>query len=210
MIKMNQAHYRKVFNKGFTLVETLLVVSILVMISFAFYAFQRDIFSLNESLSRNLTAQDEARRALKFMIYEIRVASPSSLGSYALSQVATSSFVFYANIDDDSLKERVRYFVEDSTLKRGVIKPSGSPPTYDLESEEFVDLVHNLANGTTSVFSYYDEDYDGTTSPLSEPVDATLVRLVKIFFIVDGGVQGSTTPLTFTTQVQMRNLKDNL
>lgn len=210
MTKFYPAHYRKTSKQGFTLVETLLVISIFVMISFAFYAFQRDIFSLNERLSRNLTAQDEARRALKFMISEIRVASPSSVGSYALSQVATSSFTFYANIDNDTLKERVRYFVEDSTLKRGVIKPSGSPPIYNLESEEFIELVHDLVNGTTSVFSYYDEGYDGTTPALSEPVDATLVRLVKIFFAVSGGAQATTTPLTFTTQVQMRNLKDNL
>src|SRR3989339_1075189 len=96
---------------GFSVIEVLASIFILTLIGLAVYSFQKDVFSLNRIISGSLTAQDEARRALKRMSAEIRTASPSSLGAYALSQTATSSFTFYSNIDDDSFKERVRYFI---------------------------------------------------------------------------------------------------
>ncbi|KKU87211.1 MAG: hypothetical protein UY16_C0034G0002 [Candidatus Gottesmanbacteria bacterium GW2011_GWA2_47_9] len=120
---------------GFSVIEVLVGIFIIILIGLAVYSFQKDIFSLNRTISDSLAAQDETRRALKSMSAEIRTASPSSLGAYALSQTATSSFTFYSNIDDESFKERVRYFTDGSTLKKGVIKPSGTPLTYNPANE---------------------------------------------------------------------------
>lgn len=195
---------------GFSVIELLVGVFIMTLMGLAVYTFQKDIFSLNATISLNLTAQDEARRALKVMSAEIRTASPSSLGAYALAQVATSSLTFYSNIDDDPLKERVRYFVAGTTIKKGVIKPSGSPLTYNPANETVTELVHTVSSIATSTFGYYDESYDGTTSALADPVDISVVRLVKITVVIDKDPQAPPAPLTFTTQISMRNLKDNL
>lgn len=195
---------------GFSLIEVLVSMFILMLIGLTVYSFQKDVFSLNRIISGRLTAQDEARRTLKSMSAEIRTASPSSLGAYALSQTATSSFTFYSNIDSDPFKERVRYFVYGTTLKKGVIKPSGSPFTYNPANEIISELVHDVANATTSTFSYYDTNYDGTTQPLAEPIDISSVRLVKIVVVIDRDPQASPGPLMLTTQISMRNLKDNL
>lgn len=195
---------------GFSVIEVLVSIFILTLVGFAVYAFQNDVFSLNRILSDSLTAQDEARRSLKTMSAEIRTTSPSSLGAYALEQTATSSLVFYSNIDGDSFKERVRYFLDGTTLKKGVIKPSGNPLTYNPANEIVAELIHDIANATTSIFSYYDETYDGTTQPLAEPINKNLVRLVKITIMIDKNPQTPPPPLVLTTQVTMRNLKDNL
>jgi len=195
---------------GFSVIEVLVSIFILSLIGLAVYSFQKDIFSLNSIISGSLTAQDEARRALKSMSAEIRTASPSSLGAYALAQTATSSFTFYSNIDSDSFKELVRYFLDGTTLKKGVLKPFGSPLTYNPASEVITELIHDVANAATSTFSYYDKNYDGTTQALAEPIDIAVVRLVKITIVIDKNSQAPPGPITLTTQISMRNLKDNL
>lgn len=195
---------------GFSIIEVLVSMFILTLIGLAVYTFSKDVFSLNRIILGGLTAQDEARRALKTISAEIRTASPSSLGAYALVQTATSSFSFYSNIDEDSFKERVRYFIDGTTFKKGVIKPSGSPLTYNPANEIVTELIHNVAASATSTFSYYDESYDGTTQPLAEPIDITAVRLVKITVVIDKDPQQPPGPITLTTQISMRNLKDNL
>ena len=194
---------------GFTIVEVLVSIFILTLIGLAVSSFFKDIFSFNRIISGSLTAQDEARRALKTMSAEIRTASPSSLGAYTLVQTATSSFVFYSNIDGDSFKERVRYFLEGATFKKGVIKPSGLPLTYNPASEVITELIHDVVNAATSTFSYYDENYDGTTQALAEPINISIVRLVKIIVVIDHDPAQPPGPMTLTTQINMRNLKDN-
>jgi len=195
---------------GFSVMEVLVSIFILTLIGLAVSSFAKDIFSLNRITSDSLTAQDETRRALKTMSAEIRTASPSSLGAYALAQSATSSFTFYSNIDGDSFKERVRYFLDGTTLKKGVIKPIGTPLTYSPANEVISELIPSVANATTSIFSYYDKNYDGTTQALIEPIDIATVRLVKITIVVDKDPQTPPSPMTLTTQISIRNLKDNL
>jgi len=195
---------------GFSIVEALVSMFILAVIGLAIYSFQKDVFSVNRIISGSLTAQNEARRALKSMSAEVRTASPSSLGAYALAQTATSSLIFYSNIDDDSFKERVRYFLDGATLTKGIIKPSGSPLIYDSANELFTELLHDIVGTTTPIFNYYDENYDGTTPPLAEPIDIAAVRLIKITIMIDKDSQVPPELITMTTQVSMRNLKDNL
>jgi type II secretory pathway pseudopilin PulG len=207
---MNSFKNRYNSKSGFTVIEILVSIFILTLIGLAVSSFAKDIFSLNRITSDSLTAQDEARRALKSMSAEIRVASPSSLGAYAIAQTATSSFTFYSNADDDSFKERVRYFLDGTTLKKGIIKPSGTPLTYNPTNEVVNELIHGVANATTSIFSYYDKNYDGTTQALIEPIDIATVRLVKITVVIDKDPQTPPGPMTLTTQISIRNLKDNL
>lgn len=195
---------------GFSLIEVLVGIGISTIIGIAIYSFQRDVFSINRVIVSNLSVQGEVRRTLKIMSAEIRTASPSSLGAYALTQTATSSFTFYSNIDSDASKERVRYFLSGTTLKKGIIKPSGSPLTYNPANELVTDLIHDLANAATSTFTYYDEDYDGTSPPLAEPIDISAVRLVKITLVIDKDPAALPASMTLTTQVSIRNLKDNL
>ncbi len=155
-------------------------------------------------------AQDEARKALKEMSSEMRVAAPSSIGAYALAQVTSTSVTFYANIDSDAYKEKVRYFLSGNILKKGVIKPSGNPLVYNSGNETIKDVVHYVTNGSDPVFYYYDANYGGTEQPLTSPVDTTAVRLIKINLAIDDNVLLPPSALILTTQVNFRNLKDNL
>ena len=102
----------------------------------------------------------------------------------------------------------MRYFLNGTSLQRGIVIPSGSPLGYT-NSETITTLLTNITN-TTTIFNYYDTSYDGTTASLTIPVDVSVIRLVKITLTVDNNTNLPPPAVTFTTQVSLRNLKDNL
>ena len=57
---------------------------------------------------------------------------------------------------------------------------------------------------------YFDSNYTGTSTPLSQPVQATQVRLIRITVRIEKDPNKSPGPLTATSQVFLRNLKNNL
>jgi prepilin-type N-terminal cleavage/methylation domain-containing protein len=196
--------------RGFTVVEMIIVIFILSLISIVIVSFQVDLFSLNKISGDNIVVQEEARQVLKSLTAEARGMAPSSMGAYALADIGTSTVTFYTNTDSDSLQERVRYFLVGKILKKGVIKPTGTPLVYNTSNEVVREMVHDIANGTTSIFSFYDTSYDGTSPALSEPINLPSIRLIKVNLIIDRDPLKLPTPLSMTTQVSLRNLKDNL
>ena len=197
-------------SKGYTIAELMISIAILSLLAYTISIFQRDIFSLNFSAQNNLSAQLDARHVLRQMVSELREASPSSLGAYPINVAGTSTIVFYTDVNNDGLKDKIRYFLTGSTLKRGMVVPTGSPLTYNDANEKLTSVVSNIVNGTsTPIFTYYDSSYTGTTSPLSQPVTVSAIRLVQIKAIIDKDSQKSPSSITVMTDVTLRNLKDN-
>lgn len=196
--------------RGATLIEILVTIFIFSLIGFVIWAFQKDIFSLSDRLQGGLSVEQEVRKALKLMSAEIRSVSPSSVGAYPLAEVGSNSFTFYSDIDEDGLKERIRYFLDGDVFKKGILKPSGQPLAYNDGEEVVVDFVSAIVNGATTIFEYYDTNYDGTTAPLVAPINIPNVRLVKITLIVDRDPNRAPEAIELSTQISMRNLKDNL
>jgi len=114
-------------------------------------------------------------------------------------------------VDSDGVKDRVRYFLSGSTIKRGVLAPSGSPLAYVDANEELTILISGFVSSSTlPLFQYYGATYTGASPPLSLPVDTSSVRLIKITVIIDTDPVHSPAPIIVTSQVNLRNLKDNL
>lgn len=197
-------------NAGFTLVEIVLVVAIFGVISLALGNFMFNIFDQNRFLSSSISAEQEGRVVLKTFATELRSASPSSAGAYPIYSASSTEIIFYSDLNNDGQKEQVRYFLSGKTLKKGVIQPSTTtPPTYT-GTETVTELVHNIINDATELFTYYDMNYDGTTSPLPSPVTINSIRLVKVSLIIDADPGKSPSSINITTQTSIRNLKDNL
>ncbi len=199
---------RKQQNKGFAFVELLFAIAIFVLILLAITLFSRNTWVYNTFIANSLADVDTGRKAIKTMTAEIRTASAASNGAYAVSQASTTSLTFYSDIYDNGLKEKVRYFLNDSNLQKGVTVPIGSPLGYDTAVETVTTLVPYVTN--TNIFEYYDKNYDGTTAALTSPIDVSAVRLVKINITVDKDINKPPAATTFSTQVSIRNLKDNL
>jgi prepilin-type N-terminal cleavage/methylation domain-containing protein len=199
------------YNKGFTLVETLIGIAILVLITMTISSFQKNVITYNKYGGDVLQSAQDAQAILRTMVAELRASKPGSNGSYPLVQTATSSITFYSDIDDDGLQDQIRYFLSTTTLRKGVIKPTGSPLSYLSANENISILGINIKNSTsTAMFEYYDNSYTGTSSPLIQPINVSVVRLIKINLTIDADPNRSPLPRTYTSQAMLRNLKDNL
>jgi len=193
---------------GFTLIEILFGISIFLLIFIALTFLARNTWVYTSFISAGLTNIDTGRQVTKMMTAEIREASSANTGAYVISLATSSAFTFYSDIDNDNLKEKIRYFFSNNSLKKGITEPTGSPLIYNPLNEKITTPISNVTS--SSIFNYYDTNYDGTTAPLPFPVVIPSIRLVKITITVDKNQNRPPASVTFSTQVSIRNLKDNL
>lgn len=196
--------------KGMSLPEILVAVAVFAIISIAVANFGVGIFNFNLAAQTNLGAQSDGRRILKTITTELRSASVSAAGAYPIESVSTSSITFYSDLNDDGLKEKIRYFLAGAELRKGVISPTGNPSTYNSANEQISFLVHDVVNGANPIFEYYDENYNGSGSALTYPININAIRLVKVTLYIDKDQKIAPGPVIVTSQVNLRNLKDNL
>lgn len=198
------------YTRGVTLVELVVSAAILGLIAYTMGTFQKDIFALNFSAQNNLSAQLDARHVIKQMVAELREAAPSALGGYPIALASTSALTFYSDVNSDGIKERVRYYLSGTTLKRAELTPTGNPLVYVDSNEKITSAVANISNGSTPLFTYYSSAFAGTSSPLTQPVTISNIRMVNVKLIIEKDPNKSPVPITVTTSVVLRNLKDNL
>lgn len=198
--------------RGYSLVEFLMSMAMATIILVVVTAFARNIFSLNLSSQASLGAQVESRKILNQMVGELRSASPSALGAYAIESAATSTITFFSDVNGDDTADKIRYYIDTGSrsIRRGVTLASGSPSAYTL-SETVTTLMSDISNGTsTPLFDYYDGNHTGTSTALSLPVNLSQVRLIKVTVKIDKDNNRSPVTMTFTSGASLRNLKDNL
>lgn len=203
---------KKSFKKsGFTIIELIVTISIFVVLIFLVAKLAADIAPQAKQQILASDSVDLARSVANKFINEIRNSVPGSDGSYSLYSVGDSQIIFFTSDFGSSVVKRVRYYISGNILYKGVISPTSSPAVYN-PSSEVITIVHRyLANNSTPVFYYYDEDYDGTTSALSQPVNINDVRYIRINLIVLKQVtKQDTSTFTVTTGATIRNLKTNL
>lgn len=174
-------------------------------------AFEYDVLDYNRQSQESLNNITDAENILKFMIKELRTMSPSASGSYPILNAATSTITFYSDVNGDGVNDQVRYYLASTTLYRGVTIPSGTPPVYNSGNETISIIANDVRNSPSfPVFEYFDGNYDGTTAPLSYPLNLAVIRLVKVNLTLDTTPDRSPLPVTYTAQATLRNLKDNL
>jgi prepilin-type N-terminal cleavage/methylation domain-containing protein len=197
--------------RGFTLVEILVVTLIFTIIVIAMTKFERDIFYLNTIQSGSLSSATDAQSILNTMVKEIRAAAQGADGSYPIVTDGTTTLTFFSDIYQNGIKEKVTYFLSSTTLEKALFVPTGTPLAYPTATTTTITLASNVRNGTsTNVFDYFDSNYTGTSSPLIQPVTISAIRLIRITLVLDTYTNRPLAPVTYTSQVSIRNLKNNL
>jgi len=209
-MQMNKNRY---FNKkGFTLIEVLVTMSIFVVLIFGVSAILNDIFvnSSQELLSMNNI--DQARSVLSAFTNEIRNASVGSDGAYPINLAGDSEIIFFSNFKTiNSAVARIRYYILDDVLYKGIVLPTGSPLRYNLSSELVRPVVTGLSHQSTPIFYYYDGDYSGGSDPLFQPVNINRIRYIKISLkVLNQITQNDTSAFLIEAGTTIRSVKDNL
>jgi len=200
-------------NRGFSLIEVLIVVVIAATLVLVVGNFGTNVSSLNGLINVELESKSDVAQQVQIMASEIRSAEPSAAGAYPVDSASTSSFAFYSDINQDGIAEHVRYFLASSTIYRGVIAPTGTPATYPAANEVVTDVVDHVAlASSTPLFSYYGSSYAGTGSPLASPVAVASVRVIAVTFYAALPAKNTSQPAApqyFSTVVDLRNLDSN-
>lgn len=198
---------------GITLVEVLVSLGIFSLLALSIAWILINSIRHNAILWEQLQTQNDGRRVLREVVDVARRAEPSSLGSYPLATTTAYELALFANIDNDSFRERVRFFANtaSNTLQMGVVKPSGDPLTYNSANETITTLAQSVVNDDLNrpIFTYFDENYTGTQAPLAQPVSTTQVSVIRVQLELERDPTASPVPLRVETTVQVRNLKKN-
>lgn len=196
--------------RGFTLVEALVALAMFSLISLAVGWFVIQSLRSNDVIWEQLKTQNDGRAVVEQFVDDVRRAEPSSIGSYPIEDATTSTFTFFANIDSDIGRERIRFFLDGTDVKKGVIQPAGSPINYD-GSETIVTIATDVVNLTkgADLFEYYDETYPVTTTPLTVPDQLTDIRAVRIQLELEKDPNETPVPLHVEATASIRNLKSN-
>jgi len=198
--------------KGFTLIEVLAAIGVMLLIIVGISAVLIYSFRSRNVVWEQLSTQNEGRKIVQDFVNELRTATYSSIGAYPIEAISTSSIIFYSNIDADTLRERVRYYLSGKILKKGVIKPTGNPMVYSSGNEIITEVAHDVSNTSSlPIFTYYGDAYNGVTntSTLSAPINTTLIRSVGITLRLEENPNLSPAPLLVQSKVDIRNLKTN-
>lgn len=194
---------------GITLLELLIAIAISTMTLVVVTYFALDISNFGSSLSQRLNTERELELTLRVMLSEIRSMGPGDNGAYDIVTASPTTFTFYSDIDGDGKFEQVRYFLNGTTLEKGVTKSSGANPIVYLPANETVsEVVHYMRNA--SVFRYFAEGYAPEIGPLASPVDVSAVRMVEVTGTVDEVPDSPPLPVTLTTMATIRNLRGEI
>ena len=207
MNNMNRFLNKK--NSGFTLVELIVAIGISTMIILGAGSMLINALRYRAVIWEQLKTQNEGRKIVQDFVNEIRRINYSSVGAYPLDTVEDREIVFYTNVDSDSWRERVRYFVDGTILKKGIIKPDGNPLEYNFANEVVTDMVHDLDENLGTIFHYYGQDYNGTGSALTQPVNPMTVKMIKFYLLLEADPHMSPEPIEVEASGEIRNLKTN-
>lgn len=199
--------------QGLTLVEILVALGIFLFVIVMVWLFVKQSYSVQTFSFGQATAISEARRGVETMVKEAREALTSDTGAYSIASADDFEFIFYADYDRDNAVEKVRYFLTGSDFIKGVTEASGDPLQYLPQNEVTTVISRYVRNkASEAVFSYYDGSYSGkdTDIPLTTPANPLEVKLVHIFLKINMDPNKAPVDFDLESDVQIRNLKDNL
>lgn len=146
--------------RGFTLIETLVFITIFTVIIIAIVSSINYVYRGQRYSFETADATRSARLGIEQAVQDIRETAYSDIGDYPTVEMATSSFTFFSDVDRDSKIERIRYFLDSETLKRGELESVNDPPEYLLVNEVVSTVSNHVRNEALVVplFTYYDKD----------------------------------------------------
>ncbi len=198
--------------EGFTLIEVVFTMAITAIFISSLLLLQQFLSDSQNLLSLSTQSFNEANLGVDSMIREIRNAKYSDTGAYPLELANNQEIIFYANVDGDSNIERVRYYLDGTELKRGLINPTGSPAQYLTANEQTTLVISYVQNLAAPIFYYYNGNWptDTSNNPLPAPARLTDTKMIKVSLVINPKPPRPESQFTLESYAQIRNLKTNL
>jgi prepilin-type N-terminal cleavage/methylation domain-containing protein len=197
---------------GFTLLELIMAVFLFAIIAgavaaFSAYYFKNYAFSFEENQSIGL-----AQTGMTTMIRDIRRIRMGEDGSWPIIDAQDNSFSFYSDVTSDGRTDKIRYFLNGTTLQKGVIEPTAVPVTYPAGNEKFLNIATYVDTSQGPIFQYYNGSWPSDTihNPLILADRQLNTRYIKVYLRININQNYSAAPFELSSGVTIRSMKDNL
>ena len=191
-------------SSGMTLIETVVWVAITTSAMLAIVTSVQYFYRTNNYAVEQAAAISSAQRGIESMVKTMREAAYSSEGAYPVIALATSSISFYADIDEDPFIEKVRYFIQEGSMMRGIVGPSGDPPTYT-GTESVSSLSDYVRNTDQEVDAF--QYYNASGTPMADLTKVGDMRFVQATIVVNVNPYRLPNQFTLRSTASLRNLR---
>lgn len=203
---------KNIFKKGFTLIETLVAITILSLgTAAAVLLFTKMMQSKAYSLEMGRSSFIVSR-SIGDLTQTLRRARQSDAGAHPIVSANKNDLVVYSDYDKDGVTERLHIYLSNGKVYMGIRRPSGTfPKTYAAGDEITNQIADNIVNTVNDpMFSYYNSDYpeDIINNPVATPANVSEIRLVKIFLKINIDPNRAPDNIQQETFVNFRNLND--
>ena len=194
--------------KGFTLVEVVMVTSIFTIVMIAMFQSIETFYAFNAYSIAQAQQVDHARRGMEIMIRDIREMTFADDGTFPLTKMEPHRIGFYSDIDRDNSVEYIEYVLATTTLEKRIYGAVGNPPVYATTPEAVHILskyVQNI-NQATSTFLYFKQN--GTNATATSTV--TDILYIKAKIIVNIDPLRDPGQFMLKSSAALRNLKETI
>lgn len=196
--------------RGFTLVETLIVISLFTLLVFSVTYTVAQIYKMNSATIEQANEIEYARRGLLTWVRDAREMTFAADGAFPLVLASSHSMGFYSDIDKDQSVEYVEYVLATTTLRKFTYEATGIPAVYSTttptKTEIISEYIQNLSQSQVT-FRYYDVNGVLINNPQARISD---IRYLTMNIIVN--IDPARSPGEFMLQggATPRNLKESI
>lgn len=189
--------------RAFTLIETLVTITIFTIVSLALTFLVIYFYKTNEYVLEQTSAVESARMGVTSAMDDLREASYGANGAYPIVSATPTSITFYVDRRGNGVVDLVRYWLSNTTLARGVTIPTGDPLSYSGRPEQITTIATDVHNGSTAMFRYFNSQGAELTTPIN------VANIASINTTVTVNVNPTRAPNNFTLTIgaTLRNLR---
>jgi prepilin-type N-terminal cleavage/methylation domain-containing protein len=200
--------------RGMTLIEVLVAIAVMLIAMEGFTFLFLKTWDTNKFVLEEGMASAAASRATNKIVIQLRAVQQADNGDYPIESADDFDLVFYCDVDDDGVVERVHYFLDQANdeLKMGVSNPLATNPITYPSSDNTVTVVTSYVvnDASNPIFYYYNDDYPGDTvnNPLSTPANVGDIQMVQVHLYVNINPVHAPDNINIESFVDLRNLHD--
>lgn len=197
-----------------TLIELLVAISVALIAMEGFTYLFIKTWDTNKFVLEEGMASAAASRATNKIVIQLRAVQQADNGDYPIESADDFDLVFYCDVDDDGVVERVHYFLDQANdqLNMGVSNPiAGNPITYPVSDDTVTVVTSYVVNESDDpTFYYYNDDYPGDTvnNPLTTPTNVGDIQMIRVHLYVNINPVHAPDNINIESFVDLRNLHD--
>lgn len=198
--------------KAMTLVEMLVAIGVVLIVMEGFSFLLIRTWETNKFILEEGLASAAVSRSTNKMVIQLRGVQQADNGDYPIVSGDDFDLVFYCDIDDDGVVEKVHYFLDLATdqLKQGVSNPLATNPVTYPAGDSTVTIVANyiVNENTDPAFYYYNANYpsDVVNNPLTTPATVGAIQMIRVHLLINIDPIRAPNNVNMESFVDLRNL----